>query len=106
MHGPNDHHIQLEKGEDGVTRPVLHGGLGADEPSEEMRAGARAAGFKKMQDLKERLEKRGAEQLEKEREIGRREQELVERERAIAERERAVERLLQQSDDTEGTDTE
>src|SRR5690349_20749909 len=102
MPGPNDHHIEMEKDAESKLRPVLKEGLGADEPSEERRAGMRAAGAKKVEELRKKLEAQGAEVLEKERALGARQQELDARERDLQMREQALARALAQAEQEHG----
>lgn len=105
MPGPNDHHIRMEKDAEGKERPVLHEGLGADEPSEERRAGMRAAGSKKIEELRAKLEAKGLALTEQQRIAVQKEQELERRERELVAKEEAFQRALRAADRERGNDS-
>lgn len=84
MPGPNDQHIV----EDGTAMP----GLGADEPSDEQKAGIRSKSAAAMLKMKEELALAGAELSEKERALVAQEEALIKREREVKAKEDALDR--------------
>ena len=83
MPGPNDLHMVGD-----LTEP----GLGADEPSEEMKAGMRSASMAKLTALRQAQEKRETELSGKEKELLAREEAQVLAASALAAREAAIEK--------------
>jgi len=67
--GPNDHHVVFADrvAEDGTKTkvPTLEPGLGKDEPSDAVRAGARDAATKRLEQLKKEVAAAGDEVEEK-----------------------------------------